>query len=369
MKKAAAAALAAMWMAMAGAIAAEPPSAQRPCVSLWKEVERGQASPDQLWAACAGQRDESGAGLRLRAAREGRWEWLKSWGAASAEARRDRDGAGNTILHAAALAREPGSVWLAREWAKSGASLDVKNKAGVTPLRAALGAGGPGPDELARELLRLGADPSAAGPNGETALHYIASARGPEQAEWLGKKADVKRRSADGLTPLEVAIAQDNGAMTRWLLEKGAPREDAKAGPLVYLAAGKPKALEAFLGAAPEQAKRRGKGGQTLLHAAVMAESPPSPFSAPGEAGKKEARPEASSVSLLLAHGLDPNARDERGITPVMLAVAQGKASSLERLLRAGADLCAVDNQGFPAWRMANSLSAPELLRKMGRCR
>ena len=53
------------------------------------------------------------------------------------------------------------------------------------------------------------------------------------------------------------------------------------------------------------------------------------------------------AVPLLLASGADPNARDNGGTTPLNLACAHADLETVQLMLTHGADLCAADQEGL----------------------
>jgi ankyrin repeat protein len=58
---------------------------------------------------------------------------------------------------------------------------------------------------------------------------------------------------------------------------------------------------------------------------------------------------DVAKVHRLLAQGADANAKDDKGVTALMLAAGKGHAEIVQALLDAGADAEAKDNQGLTA--------------------
>lgn len=74
-------------------------------------------------------------------------------------------------------------------------------------------------------------------------------------------------------------------------------------------------------------------------------------------------------TALLLAHGSDPNARNDTGATPLMLAARAGSAVSMRELLKAGASIDATDKLGRTALMYAaheGKVRAVQLLLEKG---
>jgi ankyrin repeat protein len=74
------------------------------------------------------------------------------------------------------------------------------------------------------------------------------------------------------------------------------------------------------------------------------------------------------TLRFVLANGADPNAKDNEGTTPLMIASRNGLLEVVELLLESGADLEARDNSGSSAWLMAGlagHLEIVELFKKV----
>lgn len=80
-----------------------------------------------------------------------------------------------------------------------------------------------------------------------------------------------------------------------------------------------------------------------------------------GEGCRRDQRPTAAAtltvLQLLLAAGADPNARDSRNNTPLMLAVAHCDAQVITQLVTAGSNPDQVNSRGLTAFEM--TLSSP----------
>ena len=67
-----------------------------------------------------------------------------------------------------------------------------------------------------------------------------------------------------------------------------------------------------------------------------------------------------TAVKLHIARGDDPNARDETGLTPLMIAAARNKSAVCRLLVDAGADLAALDPTGRNSLEIATASGASE---------
>ena len=67
-----------------------------------------------------------------------------------------------------------------------------------------------------------------------------------------------------------------------------------------------------------------------------------------------------TAVRLHIARGDDPNARDDAGLTPLMIAAARNKAAVCRLLIEAGADLAALDLAGRSALAIAAASGATD---------
>lgn len=309
---------------------------------------------------CLGVLDEKQRGLRFRTVAVGQYAWLDQWGGLNKQIISERDVDRNSLLHVAAMSSMPGSEAFIKQWQKAGGAIEEPNREGWRPLKLSLGSRNKtGSIAFSKALIEAGANVKALDSDGGTLLHFVASSGTPAQAEILIKDISVLSQTKSGLTPLQVAIAKDNGQMVEWLLKNGAPLQGQGMNPLVYLAINRPDALSVILKMNPKEALRAGQGGQSLLHAAVMSG---------GRVNGEESPDIKQMIDILIAAKVPVNAKDQRGITPVMLAIAQSKPYALERLLKAGASLCEKDAQGFAAWKMAPSPESAERLKSVGKC-
>jgi len=215
---------------------------------------------------------------------------------------------GNTPLHQASMYENGANVDLLLE---AGADVDARNKRGETPLMVAAQRG---QRAAAVALLAGGAEVNAQGEEGLTALHWAVDQGTPEVVElFLEAGADVHAQNANGATPLFGLERRRSGALQE------------------------PAVLDLLLGAGADVGARN-SSGSTALH--VVAAAPDAPNA-------------LQIASGLLESGADPNAYDDEGRTPLILA-ARGDNEALVRvLLEAGADVAARHTGGGTALHSA----------------
>ena len=184
---------------------------------------------------------------------------------------------------------------------ESGIEVNASGRGSWTALARAAAKGHVGCCEL---LLRRGAKVDATTAFHWTPLMLAIVARQDSSAQCLIRHgADVNYRTPLGITALMVAAREADSQICNELIAAGARFDIADV------------------------------TGRTVLHCA--ADSPRSDSSA--------------VVRNLLALGLDPNARDDSGNTPLMEAAAAGNEAVIEILVAAGADREARDVHGRSA--------------------
>ena len=67
-----------------------------------------------------------------------------------------------------------------------------------------------------------------------------------------------------------------------------------------------------------------------------------------------------------LARGADVNARNNLGLTPLMMAAYHGQTEMVKALVEHGADVNAFDNRGLRAAMLSKDSSHAEILRTLG---
>jgi ankyrin repeat protein len=340
------------------------------------------------------------AGESIRqAVEDGYWELVQLLLLTGAElpGRFDLD---RTALHVAAANGDAGCV---RVLLEAGMDLESRDYAGNTPLllacaRACADADVDAHLDVLRLLLAAGANAAAVNQEGRTGLHAVDRNTPPAsiatellQASSRATKRLVNTADAEGNTPLHAALRVNHVELVRVLLAAGAdPNMPDPEGKAPFGLCAEPVAfrLLAAAGGGPKQAqgksaqaaanavlwlasyggekvfrlaladaaagggdlgRMRGKDGETVLHRVCWADQ----------------SEDATRVASALAAGVDPNAKDNNRVTPLMTAARYGTAAAVRRLLDAGAFPAAVDGQGHTASahaQMAGRWDLAELL-------
>lgn len=207
-----------------------------------------------------------------------------------------------------------------------GARVNVAAKGGTTPLM--LAASVLGNTDSVRYLLEYGADLNAADEFGDDALMRAAAMGDTEMTELLLMKgADARRVDKAGFTALQMAQSFTDQSRVNLLLKAGADVS----------------AANTFSGIVKN-------GPIALTHLTPLM------FAVPFG--------HADTLDALLKAGARVNDVDVRKMSPLMLAIAsdQAKPATIRRLIAAGADVNAKDQNGESVLDWARKFKQPEIV-------
>jgi ankyrin repeat protein len=234
---------------------------------------------------------------------------------------------GTTALHWAVRADD---IDTTDRLIKAGANVKKANRYGVTPLYLA-SVNGSAP--MIEKLLKAGADANEVTTEGETALMTAARTGNVAAAKVLldnGAKIDAKE-TWQGQTALHWAVAQKHPDMVKELITRGAD-VNARSSTKIW---------ERQSTAEPRE-KWMPLGSQTPLMFAAREGC-------------------ASCVSLLVAAGAQVDAKDiDDELTPLIMALINGKYDAAAALINAGADVNLSDRLGrTPLYSAVDDHSMP----------
>jgi len=302
---------------------------------------------------------------------------------------------GGTVRTPLAAAAGTGRPELVRLLLEKGVDARSKNLVGRTALMyaAAQGENDAGRAEIVQMLIAAGSDVNARDNQGMTALELAVAARNAETAGVLraaGAKAspssdrlptaveagnmseidtllalgaDLEHEGKQGMTPLMTAAERGRADIVGRLLAAGAdPRRTDPGGWSALTHAvyrDRLDVVELLLSAGAEPNERIVEGSLLLLVARKILTVQLTMQIAGDRKAVQEAATrrvlaaEGAVAESLLAHGADPNAGDEDGLTPLMYAAARGQLDLVLALVRHGADVNATTADGITAWQVA----------------
>jgi ankyrin repeat protein len=249
-----------------------------------------------------------------------------------------------------------------------------------------------------RAAIAAGEDPKAADDDGGTILHWAARNSGDACVKiLLEHKPDLNARNHDGETPFMKAVissADEEGALrsAQLLIDAGAdisiPNRFGYSPLFALIVYGNGMTLvldpslmtpapdtgiPPYKGSEYQMAKllldkgadpnALDEGGQSAMQFAAQMRSPALIDLLVAHGGNLQFKEPTRNRSLLhiaaqadrivnipylLKHGLDIDAQDQQGATPLMLAVAYEKPGTVKALLKAGANAEIPDSDGFP---------------------
>ncbi len=250
-------------------------------------------------------------------------------------------------LHYAAFWRAKKSqLKLIQRLLDAGADVRSADDQGYTPLHDSVYDNDPEPVRL---LLEAGADADATTALGFTPLHLAALDGAGKAAELLlARGGKVNATANEGETPLAFAAMSGDADQVRQLLQAGAKvnaREADGMTPLLRAAyySSAPAVLHLLAEAGADLRATSGESGAGALHYAATA-------------GWQE------NIRTLLELGAELNARDARGTTPLLRAVAMRQSACVEQLLEAGADTDFQGDKGVQLCCLALAGKVPAII-------
>lgn len=274
-----------------------------------------------------------------------------------------QNAAGWTPLHYAAA---NGNDFLVSLFLELGANKEALTSKACTPLMIAASKRKLSTIEL---LIELGANPNSQNKDGRGWMHYLTdtSPGDTQQVEWLKKLVErhlqlLKQQNADGWTPLHCAALKGNDLLVSLFLELGADKEaltDDGDTPLLMAAMrNKLSTLDLLikLGANPNSQDKDGRGWMHCLNEIPSADKQQMGLlkklvksnlhllKQPAAGGYTPlhyavAKGNDFLASFFLAHGADKEALTDKGNTPLMIAASYNNLSTIELLIKQGANL------------------------------
>lgn len=169
---------------------------------------------------------------------------------------------------------------------------------------------------------------------GKALFQAVERGEGEKVTQLLKLGADVNY-SANGITPLTIAIGSENLDIANMLIRSGATDSSGRYGKKTFDAAlTGDMAWIGVLAKIESYANYRNGDGETPLHAAAST----------GQTG---------AVTTLLQAGVNPNITTVKSWTPLHHAARFGHKLALINLLKAGADVYAVNSDGNDAAKLA----------------
>jgi ankyrin repeat protein len=239
-------------------------------------------------------------------------------------------------------AGDAGCEEFARRLLAAGASLAARDRVGAMPLAHAARAGQRALVEL---FVAKGAQIDGRDIAGSTALYLAAeNERQATVALLLAKGADPNRPGRSGITPIAAAAFNGNDRIVEQLLSHAADPNVVDAtgkAAMTYAAArGFSEIVRRLLDAGVDARFRYGNDLTALMWATGHEDG----------VGVDAAE---STVDLLLSHGAQLDAVDDRGRTALMMAAELGHAEVVKMLIGRGADQAVRDKSGKSALDLA----------------
>jgi cytohesin len=243
------------------------------------------------------------------------------------------DGFFKTALHRAAIEGHRSIVELLLA---KGADVEARSSGCATALYYAAEKGH---KEIAELLISKGADINATNGAGDTPLHSAIRVGHKDIVELLvANGADINAKNSEGQTPLDIAINQNRKDIVELLVEKGAILPSIHDAARFGVLAG----VKAFLEQGVDVNAQDDKGF-TPLHYTVQEDN-------------------RELTEFLIAKGADVNLTPKNDYPPLHYAVWKGDRNMVKLFVARGAKFDVKDNDGWTAFRYAASQGNRELI-------
>ena len=244
---------------------------------------------------------------------------------------------GSNVLHFAA---RMGNAEAVKALIEAGSNVNAQNKNGVTPIHFA---GLAATAEAVKVLIEAGSNVNAQNKNGVTPIHFAGLAATAEAVKVLiSAGANVNAQGKRGVTPIHFAAKGGNTEAVKVLIAAGAN-------------------VNATVGSVTPDPILGPREGDTPLHRA-MRYSGTHAKRIPGEdLSATSDRISLEVTKVLLAAGANIDARDPRGMTPLIMVV-RGRPETAKALIAAGARVDVQDNWGETALSRAAVAGKVELV-------
>lgn len=255
-----------------------------------------------------------------------------------------------------------------------GAKIEATDNEGQTALLRALSNGGSSQKEKIAWLISKGADINTRSRYGKNALETALSGSSSEVVTLILEKADVKKADENGNTPLFAAVNRGNAEYVRLLLDKGADlnAQNVSGDTVLHIAAQNPGAMLKLLVEAGAKTNLKNNRGDLPVHIALRRRDENAvPVYNPyggyndyqGRQGSDDGATPRGTLIAPLTDKSDINAKDQFGLSPLLLAV-KGRDQESRDLIIERAPKMDSTTQLFDAAAQGNVAVLKDLLTK-----